>query len=219
MTIFEANGCSFIAKDDMIVSWLLHDPSREFEPQTTAWMKRVMGSGKGCFVDVGASTGWFSIMMAKLGYDVEAFEPNPMAVDRLAENAELNSVGLTVTKAAVSSSSGSATLYHNAGLPLTSGASLNLADCLAPTGRMNVQTVRLDDELVYARPPRLIKVDVEGHEVDVLEGARGVIGLFRPHLVLEANSDAKRHELVNWIRDHRYTHEVADERNLLCSPE
>ena len=47
-----------------------------------------------------------------------------------------------------------------------------------------VEAARLDDSVVDG-PVRVIKVDVEGAELSVLEGAAGLIADFRPHMIME----------------------------------
>lgn len=215
MNTFEANGARFIAENDMIVSWC-RKTGKPFEPETTAFMFDVMAKRGGQFVDVGASTGWFSVPMAAQGFDVYAIEPNPRPAARLQENATLNDAFLVIHRAAASDMVGEAVLHFNAGLPLTSGASLNLEDCLAPTGRETVRTVMLDS--LGLDDVSLVKIDVEGHELPVLRGAADLVGECRPHLVLEANTDAAREELSAWLDENGYEWMPADERNMLCSP-
>ena len=213
--IHEANGCRFLAQDDMIVRWLRQDRRRTFEPVTTAWMFRKMAETAGAFVDVGASTGWFSIPMAKAGHKVIAFEPNARARERFAANCELNGVEIALHEAAASRFTGSATFYYNGALPLTSGGSVQAKpkpNALSET----VRTIRLDDAI--SGPVALIKIDVEGHEQAVLDGAMGVVEWNRPYLVLEANTPEHRHGLAVWLEDMGYTFEDADGRNMLCSP-
>lgn len=215
---YAANGARFLAEHDMIIRWIRSNPGQAFEPVTTAWMFAVMAGREGAFIDCGASTGWFSVAMRMRGHEVHAFEPNPTVSARLLANADLNGVGLHIHDAAVSDHVGTATLYHNAGLPLTSGASLNLADCLAPTGRLEVRTVTLDDALEGVSPA-LVKIDIEGHEIAALNGARGLLRAYRPHLMLEANTLAHKDALSQWLQDFGgYSWRLADSRNMLCEP-
>ena len=209
-----ANGCTFIAKDDMIVAHI-RGGNGDFEPETTEWLFSVLGSGD-YFVDVGASTGWFSVPLAERGVEVVAFEPNAKPFARLLENAALNGVTIDARSEAVTDESGEVTLYFNAKLPLTSGGSLNRADCLHPTGESSVKAVRLDD--VLSKAPKVIKIDVEGHEMSVLRGAGKTILKHRPLLVLEANTEGHVADLGGWLTDHDYEWRQADTRNLLCTP-
>lgn len=208
----EANGCKFIPENDMIVRWVRKE-RRDFEPETTAFL---MSAPDGPFVDVGASTGWFSVPMAK-GRKVYAFEPLPTSRERLIANAALNEVEIDVFAGAASNKTGEAVLHFNAGLPLTSGASLQKAFCLVPSGNVKVPTWRLDDALEDV-DPAIIKIDVEGHEIAVLEGAEQIISRARPLLVLEANTQEHEAALAVWLDDHDYEYVNADERNLLCTP-
>lgn len=216
--IYEANGVKFHAADDMIVRWCRKE-HKPFEPRTTEWMIDVMERRGGVFVDVGASTGWFSCLFAARGYVVHAFEPNPNVLPRLRQNMALNGASATIHAAAASSASGHAAFHYNKHLKLTSGGTLNRAECLAPTGREVVRTARLDDlwQDGAIANPSLLKIDVEGHEIDVLKGAKTLIETAKPHLVLEANTESHRDRLLDWLGD-AYSVEDADERNLLCKP-
>lgn len=214
--LHDANGCRFIAADDMIVRWLRRKPSRKFEPVTTEWMFDVMTSREGAYVDVGASTGWFVVPMAKAGHAVVAFEPNPNAFERLTQNCALNGAEADLRHAAVSDTEGKATLFANGLLPLTSGGSLNKEDCICPTTQFDVDAVTID--AAVTKPVALMKIDVEGHELPALRGAQDVIKNDRPHLVLEANTAQHKAALAAWLDVNGYTYADADERNMLCSP-
>lgn len=212
--IFEANGARFIAADDMIVRHC-RSLKAEFEPETTAWMFAVMASGDGAFIDIGASTGWFSIPMVLKGYEAMAFEPNPNVYSRLKDNMALNGVTFEAREVAVSNRNGAVTMWINPAVPLTSGGSIEVATCAMPREIM-VSSVKLDD---CSLAPRLIKADVEGHEMSVLAGAEETINRHRPHMVLEANTDVQCYRLAQWLRAHGYTFKCVDGRNMLCTPE
>jgi FkbM family methyltransferase len=216
-TFEQENGAQFIAQDDMIVSWIRKTGS-PFEPETGLWMADVIGKKDGAFVDVGASTGWYSIPMALAGYRVVAFEPNERVADRLVENCKLNDVDQLVSlrRLAVSQHSGTAMFYTNPRVPLTSGGSIQAPTCSAPAAT-EVETVTLDEEL-DALPVSLIKVDVENHELAVLKGAEGLLRRERPHLVLEANSGAIQDRLAAYLDGIGYSWCPADWRNMLCVP-
>jgi len=207
---YEANGARFIAKDDMIVRWC-RETGQPFEPETTEFIFGATGT----FVDVGASTGWFSIPMALRGHKVEAFEPNPAVFRRLSDNADLNGAVIAMHHAAASDKGDSVTMWINPAVPLTSGGSIERATCARPK-RIEVQAVRLDDAL--SGDVSLIKIDVEGHEMAVLRGAEKTVERCRPHLVLEANTPDHCAALALWLDAHGYSWRRADHRNMLCSP-
>jgi FkbM family methyltransferase len=210
----ETLDAMWYAQDDMIVRWLRQNPKRKFEPATTPWMLEQMQARHGAYVDVGASTGWFAVPIAKRGYEVIAFECNARSAQRLRENCELNSVSITLHQVAASDRDGQAAFTHNPRLPLTSGGSLehvsaNRATDIVPCARL--------DSLVTG-PVALLKIDVEGHERAVLAGAERLIETNRPALVLEANTAAHQTVLIEWLMDREYEWVLADERNMLCLP-
>jgi len=205
---------TWLAQDDMIVRWLRQEPGRRFEPISTPWMLAQMGEREGAYVDVGASTGWFAIPMAKRGYKVIAFECNARSAQRLRDNCALNDVQITLHQVAASDRQGQATFTHNPRLPLTSGGSLE--SVRANRASEIVPCARLDD--LIDEPVALLKIDVEGHERAVLRGAERLIERYRPALVLEANTAAYQTVLVEWLADREYDFTLADERNLLCLP-
>jgi FkbM family methyltransferase len=216
---FRANGASFWDKDDMIIRWLRANPGKTFEPATFIFMKSALAQGDGgVFVDVGASTGWFSIPFALMDVPVIAFEPNPRVLDRLRANRDLNQLTeeqLRIVPAAASDRIGSTTFWSNPALPLTSGGSIEAATCGRPTSE-EVPTVTLDS--VVADRVALLKIDVEGHEASVLAGASRIIEEDRPTLVLEANTPEHFARLEHWLIARDYISRRADERNILATP-
>lgn len=128
-------------------------------------------------VDVGAGWGLFTNQMARrVGQrgSVHAFEPNPSNASSLAAIAK-RQPQVSVHELALSGRSGHATLR----VPTINDQPVVDMGTLADTGfdvatEVTVRTVRLDD--VLEAPVAFMKVDVEGHELSVLEGAENVIG-------------------------------------------
>jgi FkbM family methyltransferase len=116
------------------------------------------------FVDVGAHLGYFTIVALHLGRvgRVVSFEPDPLSYRMLAENvrAAKPQVPIDIRQEAVGAFCGR--------VSFAAGCDVN-----AHVGRgssvVYVPQVRLDD--LNLKPPLLIKVDVEGAEIDVLRGA------------------------------------------------
>jgi hypothetical protein len=71
---------------------------------------------------------------------------------------------------------------------------------------MEVRTVRLAD-FCEARgiKPNALKIDVEGAEIDVLEGARDVITTTRPVIFLSTHGPALHRQCMAWLRELGYT--------------
>ena len=138
----------------------------------------------GIAVDVGANVGFFAYALSAIVDRVIAFEPNPdyalFARWMLRGRAEVHQLAL-------SDRPGRGTLY----VPLSDrGMVLHLAGSLKQTHSQfrDVKTydveVRALDELGLAGV-RFIKVDVEGSEREVLDGARATIARDRPIVLLE----------------------------------
>jgi FkbM family methyltransferase len=126
------------------------------------------------------------------GVQVDAFEPASLARARLRANVERNQLAdrVTVHDTAVGSVAGESVITTDRG-------TMNRLD-LSSTGE-RVRVVRLDD--VLTRPPAIIKIDVEGFELDVLRGAEATIASHRPALLVEANDPAG---LKAWSATYRY---------------
>lgn len=148
-------------------------------------------------IDAGANVGLFtSAMCAAVGSDgsVWAVEPLARNVDRLRLLKEANGLRqLRIWPLALSSSASTAHLR----LPAAPGGSGfgSFAATWETAGEVKVPTNRLDDLVASAdpgRPLRLLKVDVEGHEVHLLEGARTTLTERRPLVVCEAHDPLLR---------------------------
>ena len=118
------------------------------------------------FVDVGANVGSYTILAAAaVGARCMSFEPDGDAMRALERNVVANSAGdrVELRQAVVGRSEGVARF--------TSGAdTLNHVAESSDTGATTVQMTTLDTAL-EGRSPQLIKVDVEGYELEVVAGA------------------------------------------------
>ena len=135
-------------------------------------------------LDVGANYGTYALTLARLGAQVELFEPNP-AIARALTAWASHQRGVTVHGVALSDRVGSADLLIPAD---TSGTEHDSSASIAPgftaTGRrVTVPTMPLDS--LDPGPVALIKIDVEGHEAAVLAGACQTIARHRPALIVE----------------------------------
>jgi FkbM family methyltransferase len=163
-----------------------------YEEREIALVQRLLQAGDTA-IDVGAHIGYFTMHMAgAVGasgrvYAFEPFEPNAKLVERsIVENRFDGRV--TFRRAAVGAASGRATLTFPVETLNTGGAYL-LRDGTAPlTGNLRapVPLVALDD-LDLQRPVRLIKMDAEGAEPQVLRGAARLLRDDRPIILSEVH--------------------------------
>lgn len=134
------------------------------------------------FVDCGANVGFFSLLAASRGARVIAFEPNPACHAALLANAKLNGFQIDVRKLALSSETGKAVLH------VESAGNVGAATLRHTAGdAMEVDMDTLDNQLVgQAGPPALMKIDVEGAEIRLLEGAQRTLAEV-PRIVMEVS--------------------------------
>jgi FkbM family methyltransferase len=137
---------------------------------------RYLRSGD-AFVDVGANVGFYSLLASSAngGSPVLALEPHPVASQRLRENALLNSFeNIRIRAVAAGRAPGSANLTAN--LVDQNRISAGVDDS-GPT--ITVPVVTLDAELVAQKisveDVRLVKIDTEGFEANVLSGALSLL--------------------------------------------
>jgi FkbM family methyltransferase len=142
-----------------------------------------------CVMDIGANQGTYAYSLLKaVGNQgvVYSFEPNPVIAKQLRKN--LKQSNAIIENLAVSNTNEDKVFYrHTKGCGPTS--SLEFFDVLDKAGELEetiVKCVTLDS---YCRSrnllPNLIKIDVEGHEFNVIKGAESVIRSYRPYIVFE----------------------------------
>jgi len=162
-----------------------------FEHTTCEVLSTVLRSGD-VFIDVGANVGFFSMMAARLvgaQGKVIAFEPNPAAYALLRGTCNSNGYShiVEIRECALSDVAKVVPFY----VPAVGDSGLA---SLRPLPRLraverSVVARRLDDEAAGLGKLKLIKVDVEGGELDVLRGGRRLLERLRPHVICEANPE------------------------------
>jgi len=162
--------------------------------------------------DVGANQGVFALAAAGLagadGY-VYAFEPDMFLVSLLRRSARLNPAlaPVEVIPCAVSDAVGLARL--RIAERARSANSLEGAEASSQMGGVResqtVMTVSLDWCLAQGcKPPAVVKIDVEGSEVNVLRGARELLGKVRPAILIEVRAENAA-EITAILREAGYT--------------
>jgi FkbM family methyltransferase len=152
------------------------------EPEMT--LLQCLVRKEGHVIDVGGNRGVYAYKLWKLGCRVEVFEPNPACCDVL--NAWLRDKPMVkLHPVALSSRTGNASLHipvDAAGVEHDASASLEHEDFASARNR-EVRLKTLDsyeyEDIAF------IKIDVEGHEQNVLDGASGTIEKSKPALLIE----------------------------------
>lgn len=145
------------------------------------------------FVDVGANVGSYSILASKVcRANVVAIEPDPVTAIRLQRNFEVNDVVdiSEIAETAVGASQG--TVSFTIGLDTVN----KVADKTnAEVRSVNLTTV---DVLLANRCPRVIKMDVEGYEDEVLKGMEKTLGCSK---LLAVISESSGPDVVNKLKE------------------
>jgi FkbM family methyltransferase len=134
-------------------------------------------------IDIGASIGMYAAEMARHAEKVLAFEANPEVAAFTRKVAPRN---VTVINIALSSRAGRTTLTmprNRKGHAVTELGTIKQSPNAAHDVAIEVETKPLDDFPVANCS--FIKIDVEGHEEDVLDGASALIVAQRPILMIE----------------------------------
>jgi FkbM family methyltransferase len=132
------------------------------------------------FVDVGANVGSYTILAAAVvGAHCIALEPGPKAFERLEDNVRLNGADTRVQAYQIGAGDRRGQLQFTLGLDTVNHV-VDSTSSEAGEPAVTVDVVPLDELLQGASPVTLIKLDVEGFEAKVLEGAEQT--LERPEL-------------------------------------
>lgn len=140
--------------------------------------------------DIGANKGSFTYWLSRWCGEgrVIAFEPQPELAQRLSNNCRLAGLrNVKVEAKAVYSHSGDQDLFVPKGH--APGASLNRKALEAEeVATMSVPLVSLDDYFDARDKVRLLKIDAEGAEFEILKGAERILQQHAPLLVFECEN-------------------------------
>jgi FkbM family methyltransferase len=130
-------------------------------------------------LDVGSNRGVYAVAALRFSKRVIAFEPQPHFATFLRRFLPRT---VDVVECAASDTDGSAILFVPS--DPRSHPEARLSSCGVTAGtQITVSTHRLDQ--LIAEDVGLIKIDVEGHELAVLNGASNMINACRPNLIVE----------------------------------
>lgn len=169
-----------------------------------AWMRRDLETfyrpGTD-ILDVGGNIGWNALMFSDYG-PVHTFEP--LFHEYIQKNVAQNTLDhpVTIHPYGLSSKACQVPIYlprADGTLRNYGGTSVHLSDSHDESSSTLITLKRLDD--VYDGPhgPSMMKIDVEGHELDVLQGARNTIQRWKPTLWVEVFNFSTKHPVVEFL--------------------
>lgn len=185
-----------------------------YEPDQTRLFQQRIAAGATVF-DVGAHVGYYTVLASVLAGPrgrVFAFEPNPANHSFLQRHVALNGLdNVMIENAAVSDRNGTASFAFGTG----SGTGR-----LDSSGTLHVRTIRLDDFCSERGVhPQVLKIDVEGAELDVLRGAAAVITANHPVIFLSTHGPQVHADCLHWLRARQYTLEPVSGEDLASASE
>lgn len=152
----------------------------------------------GVAFDLGAHAGLYSLLFARACREVYAFEPLPENLGRLTRTLAWNKVR---NAHIIPWAAGGAT--ELGAFRIGAHTSEGMVDA---SGDVPVHVVALDDFAKrYGVIPDLIKIDVEGAELEVLRGAAAILRARKPPILLSTHSDAIKQACLEYLRATGYT--------------
>ncbi len=162
---------------------------RSYEPDAWTRLLDLIEPGER-FVDVGGNIGLYTIAAARRGARVTVFEPDPAAARDLRHHLRLNGTDATLVEAAAGSAAGEILMSLQGDLESHTTAAGAPVPC-----------VRLD-EVIEACD--VLKIDVEGAELAVLQGAERL----HPHTILVELHDVDDERIRVLLEQRGYAVEV-----------
>lgn len=184
-----------------------------FEAPLPSVMARLVRRWPDTFLDVGANTGFYSLLAVTAHRRARAiaFEPVPEIVELLRANLAANPQGrrVEVRAMAIGEHAGTADLHLPPAQPdgtVETSASLDPGFKGTIARVVQVEADTLDGAWATAGRPEVsvVKVDVEGAEPTVLAGATELVQRCRPVLTIEVLREADLDALDRLRTDHRY---------------
>lgn len=127
-------------------------------------------TAKDIVYDIGATAGEYSLLCAKQGAKVYAFEPDKSAYELMLTHIDIN----------------------------------NMTNRIYAISQFVNSKNSIDKFSKTHEKPTLLKIDVEGSEVDVLNGAKLTIKK-KPRIILETHSKTLKNECIELLKKHNYT--------------
>ena len=181
------NGLKIFVHPDDSIEWGMFSKS-EYEKEVSACFSNILCNGATVF-DIGAHVGYYTVLASRLvssAGSVHCFEPMPHLFERLEANVSLNfHENVIMNNKALSSEEGVLSLYP--ANTNNSGNSSIIQRTDTDTVPLKVDATTIDAYVTknYIEQIDLIKIDVEGAELYVLQGGIQTLQKYRPDVICE----------------------------------
>jgi FkbM family methyltransferase len=180
------------------------------------WVK--LSKNSHVILDIGANTGIYSLISQAVNSSakVYAFEPVKRVFDKLQFNTQLNNYPIECFECAISNADGEAFIYDTPTPHVYSVAVNKNISGLENTIVTKIKTLKLSTFIKQNNLSKidLIKIDVETHEPEVLEGMEDFLQLYKPTLLIEVLNDEIAFKIQKLIQNIDYLYFDIDEINL-----
>ncbi|MCB9173002.1 MAG: FkbM family methyltransferase [Flavobacteriales bacterium] len=159
--------------------------------------------------DIGANTGVYSLIAKAVNKNnnVYAFDPVKRVYEKLVQNIELNNYDIKPYQIALSNNTGVAKIYDTDSEHTYSvTVNKNLNTTKSKVTEIDIETLRLDEFIPLNNINKidLMKIDVETHEPEVLEGMGKYLRNYKPTLLIEILNDEIAGKIECLIQDLDY---------------
>lgn len=155
-------------------------------------------------IDVGAHIGKYTIYFAKKGVKVIAVEPSPDFFNVLQKNVQINGLESNIKALNVAASDKEVMIYMNRNMfifPKT----INIP--------YQAKSIPLDKE-VNNEHIDWVKIDVDGEELNVLKGLKGVLSSQSPKIIIELRPRTKN-DVLSFLKDFNYENKLIFEYGIV----
>jgi len=177
----------------------IFESGKLYESEVSSYISKNLRPGE-TFMDIGANNGYYTILAADLvgtNGKVISVEPNPNAFQRLLQNIEINNLSnIVALNVALSDHETKTMLYLNEdsedGLASLSKGEQNQPLCEVELKRFDNL---IDDENIS-----IIKMDVEGSEIDIIKGMENYLRSHREiKIIMEWNVSYRNENDFNYL--------------------
>ncbi len=160
-----------------------------------------------CAIDIGANIGNHSLFLAKMFETIISVEPNPVCVNLLKASIEVNDItNIRIIPKGLGSKVDVKPLNFSGNH--TGGGSFLEAAEITNTRSVNINIDTLDNVTENILDPdvdiQFIKIDAEGFEVAVINGAKKTLGNHSPVIAFEAHGIDRYEEVTSTLKELGY---------------
>jgi FkbM family methyltransferase len=168
-----------------------------YEPAETMFLEAMLARSR-CFYDVGSNWGYFSLLAAthpnfeEKIYSFDVSNEMNSALARIVQTLGLQTIEVM----------GCGLSDHSGSVQISDQRALHLTTVVSHAGGVVAQVTKLDD--MDRPPPDLIKLDVEDHEFEVLDGGRRILREHRPVVLYETRVGDDGGKTSELLRNYGY---------------